>query len=86
MALSKTVKRTVKQSKLENPHADCVHAIAARGVLPKSHDIKLRRYYAFAACARSSAEDAFLRPAVTIFLILSRELLLPSSDTQASSV
>ena len=67
-------------------HADCVHAIAARGVLPKSHDIKLRRYYAFAACARSSADDAFLRPAVTIFRILSRELLFPSSDTQASSV
>ena len=50
------------------------------------HDIKLRRYYAFAACARSSAEDAFLRPAVTIFRMRSSELLFPSSDTQASSV
>ena len=67
-------------------HADCVHAIAARGVLPKSHDIKLRRYYAFAACAKSSAEDAFFKPAVTIFRIRSRELLFPSNDTQASSV
>ena len=47
---------------------------------------KLRRYYAFAACAKSSAEDAFFRPAVTIFRMRSSELLFPSSDTQASSV